>query len=150
MNLWRIVVHCKQIIIHSIMACARFGARFERLNPPYLVMLITVEPLESQLRHHRRFLNLWIKDISCITPSPSAGRLLPMCITQLVCWPLVALQFLEFTLFLILQWLSYRPGYGTQGAKPSSTSSSAPPCASVGWSTFLAVLPFFNFRPSGD
>ena len=28
-------------------------------------------------------------------------------------------------------------------------SSSAPPCASVGWSTFLAVLPFFNVRPSG-
>ena len=34
--------------------------------------------------------------------------------------------------------------YGAQGAKPSRKSSSAPPCASVGWSTFLAVLPFFN------
>ena len=27
--------------------------------------------------------------------------------------------------------------------------SSAPPCASVGWSTFLAVLPFISVRPSG-
>ena len=33
-------------------------------------MLITFEPLESQLRHDRRFLNLRIKDILCITPSP--------------------------------------------------------------------------------
>ena len=69
--------------------CALWGKVWEA-QPPYLVMLITVEPLESQLRHDRRFLNLWIKDISCITPSPSAGRLVPMCITQLVYWPLVA------------------------------------------------------------
>ena len=40
-------------------------------------------------------------------------------------------------------------GYGAQGAKPSRKSSSAPPCASVGWSTFLAVLPFINVRHSG-
>jgi len=70
-------------------------------------------------------------------------------ITQLVYWPLVTLQFFEFTLLLILQLLSCRPGYGAQGAKSSRKSCSAPPCASVGWSTFLAVLPFISVRPSG-
>ena len=40
------------------MACVHFGLRFDRLDPLYLVMLITFEPLESQLRHERRFLNL--------------------------------------------------------------------------------------------
>ena len=52
--------------------CALWGKVLEA-QPPYLVMLITVEPLESQLRHDRRFLNLWIKDISCITTSPRLG-----------------------------------------------------------------------------
>ena len=101
----------------------------------------TVEPLESQFRHDRRFINLCIKDcqfsdfafliildtlfvatirafvtswvamfifvflppaepypgfsgyvsISCIAPFPSAGRLVPMRITQLVYWPIVTL-----------------------------------------------------------
>ena len=45
------------------MAFAHFGGKVLEVQPPYLVTLITVEPLESQLRHDRRFLNLWIKDI---------------------------------------------------------------------------------------
>ena len=48
----------------------------------------------------------------------------------------------------VLQRLSCRPGYGAQGTKPFRKSSSTPPCASVGWSTFLPVHPFFNVRPS--
>ena len=86
--------------------------------------------------------------ISCTAPFPSAGRVVPMRITQLVYWPLVTLYSLEFTLFLILQWLSCRPGYGSQGAENSRKSSSAPPCTSVAWFTFLAVLPFISVRPS--
>ena len=86
--------------------------------------------------------------IWCTAPFPSAERVVPTRITQLVYWPLVTLHSLEFTLFLILQWFSCRPGYGSQGAENSGKSSSSPPCASVVWSTFLAVLPFISVRPS--
>ena len=49
---------------------------------------------------------------------------------------------------ILIQWLSCRPGYGSQGAENSRKSSSAPPCTSVAWFTFLAVLPFISVRPS--
>ena len=86
--------------------------------------------------------------ISCKAPFHSAGRVVPMRITQLVYWPLATLYSLEFTIFLILQWLWCRPGYGAQGAENPRKSSSALPCASVVWSTFLAVLFFISVRPS--
>ena len=49
---------------------------------------------------------------------------------------------------LLVMILRGRLGYGAQGAEPSRKSSSAPACVSVGWSTFLAVLPFISVRPS--
>ena len=72
-----------------------------------------------------------------------------MRITQLVYWPLVTFLFLKFTLFLILSDCCAGQVSVRKALNLLERSSSASPCASVGGSTFLAVLPFISVRPSG-
>ena len=39
-----------------------FGGEVGKVDPPHLVMPITVEPRKPRMSHDEKFLNCWIKD----------------------------------------------------------------------------------------
>lgn len=58
----------EEFISATIIDCVRNGSllvwrKVNDVQPPYLVMPITVEPSESRMCHDERFLNLWIRDL---------------------------------------------------------------------------------------
>ena len=46
----------------SLLVPFRFGARWAEVDPPYLVMPLTVEASKPRLCNDNRFLNLWLDD----------------------------------------------------------------------------------------
>ena len=56
-------------MVHSL-----FWGEFGKVNPPHLVMPITIKPSKPRMCHDKRFLNCWIKDcpfsLDCIKDLP--------------------------------------------------------------------------------
>ena len=50
------------IIDHFKNGSLKFWGKVGEVQPPHLVMHITVEPSKPRVCHDERFLNLWIKD----------------------------------------------------------------------------------------
>ena len=99
----------------SLLFCDVLG----EVDPPHLVMPITIEPTKSRMCHDERFLNLWLKTFrSALTISPTYRDMLGRVISRLYAcddmqerlWPrfpapssrtLFAWSFMEWLLFCI-------------------------------------------------
>ena len=98
-------------IVHSL-----FWGEVGKVNPPHLVMPITVEPTKPRMCHDERFLNCWIKDcpfsLDCIKDLPRLENADVFFLVRSHLFAFEVSQLPRMHLFLLWSLISTPGGFG--------------------------------------